>query len=36
MKKIVAVLLAAAGLVWTVARRGDKPADSWAQTTDRV
>lgn len=36
MKKILALGLAAAGLAWTLARRGERPADTWAQATDEV
>lgn len=36
MKKIVAVGITAAGIVWALAR-GRRPAEnSWAQNTDRV
>ncbi len=37
MKKIVAVGLTAAGLVWTLGRRkGSASADTWAAGTDPV
>lgn len=36
MKKLLALGLAAAGVVWAVARGRDEKADPWASSTDRL
>lgn len=37
MKKIIALALAVAGVVWAVSKsRGDEPQDVWAEQTDKV